>query len=337
MSVYEATATLSPKPAVILELAADDGVHAFDLSETGRVSLGRHHSNDLQLRSRRASTYHAEILSEVEGLVLRDMGSTNGTYVNDELVTRKKLRSGDIIRIGGLTLKVSLAPRPETSATARSEKFAVGTSGRILPSRGQAAAPEREGSEANDATLPDLLTELSRREASAAIRVRSEGREGKIVLRDGAVVHCEFGAARREKAMYRLLALDSGAYEIEQAPPPDTAPRSIHEPTDVLVVEGLQQVEALDKLSRKLPSVATELTLDETCGVAVNTLTGDEIAIYQQLIRWKTLARVLDESEMTDFMVLLLAHALLQKGFLRTSPPQATALEATVIQAPQPA
>jgi pSer/pThr/pTyr-binding forkhead associated (FHA) protein len=67
-----------------LLLATEKKVFGFDLLETFRVAIGRHDSNHLCFNSSNLSKYHAEILNEAEGLVLRDLGSTNGTYVNEE-------------------------------------------------------------------------------------------------------------------------------------------------------------------------------------------------------------------------------------------------------------
>lgn len=335
MSSLEATAVLAPSQAMLLHLETDRQVHAFDLSETFRVSVGRHPSNDVQLRSRRVSNYHAEILSEVDGLFVRDMGSTNGTYVNDENVRRRKLSSGDSIRIGGFTLVLRLVPRSDGGAEGEgpvSESFSVGTKGDLLPFRGQSSSPEgrREG------TLPDLLTELSRRGRSVLVGVRSDRGEGKIYLREGSLVHCELGAARCQKALYRLLALERGTYEIHEFPSAGAVQRTIEEAMDVLLVEGTQQFEALDKLAAKLPPMTCELHLNENCAAPVNTLTADELVVYRQLIRHQTVARVLEESEATDFMVLLLSHALLQKGFFRAPKGASPLLEETVIK-PSPA
>ena len=47
----------------LLLLATEQNVHAFALSETFRVALGRHDSNDVQLRSRSVSNFHAEIMN----------------------------------------------------------------------------------------------------------------------------------------------------------------------------------------------------------------------------------------------------------------------------------
>ncbi len=83
------------------------------------------------------------------------------------------------------------------------------------------------------------------------------------------------------------------------------------------MAEGMQQVEALDKLMAKLPATDAEILLDGSCTVAVNTLTADEVEIYQCLVRHQAIGRVLDESPMTDFMVLMVIHGLLQRGFFR--------------------
>jgi hypothetical protein len=336
MSTAEMTAIIAPNQAMVLELATDKEVHAFDMGEIFRVAVGRHHTNDIRLRSRRVSSYHAEILSEVEGLFVRDMGSTNGTYVNDEAVRRKKLTSGDCIRIGEFTLVVRLVPRSDgvDSVSENSERFPVGTVGKIFPFRGELSSEAPP--EPTDATLPELLTELSRRTSSALVTIRIQQEEAKIYFREGAVIHCEHGAVRNQKALYRLLALQRGSYQIDDLPAA-AVPRTIQEPTDDLVVEGMQQVEALDKLSSKLPPIEYELALNESCGIAVNTLTADELEIYLRLIRCQTVARVLDETPMTDFMVLLLSHALFQKGFFRSTRTTGPLLEETVINRPQPA
>jgi pSer/pThr/pTyr-binding forkhead associated (FHA) protein len=338
MSTMEMTAIIAPNHAMVLELATDKEVHAFDLSETFRVAVGRHHSNDIQLRSRRVSSSHAEILSEVEGLFVRDLGSTNGTYVNNEAVRRKKLSSGDSIRIGEFTLVVRLVPRSgdDESASEDIESFPVGTVGNILPQGQPSPEAPQAPRERTDTTLSALLTELSRRSGSALIAIRIQQEEAKIYLRAGALIHCEYGAVRRHKALYRLLALQRGSYEIHGLPAA-AVPQTIEEATDDLLVEGMQQVEALDKLSGKLPPIQYELALNESCGIAVNTLTADELEIYVRLIRCQTVARVLDESPMTDFMVLLLSHALFQKGFFRPTKTTGPVPEETVINRPQSA
>jgi hypothetical protein len=315
---------------MMLQLATESQVHAFDLSEKFRVAVGRHHSNDIQLRSRRVSSYHAEILSEVEGLFVRDLESTNGTFVNDEAVRRKKLSSGDEIRIGGFTLTVRLVPRDggEGEPESPREPFPAGSVGNLLPFR--TPPPEHQRP---DMTLPDLLNELSRARRSGVVAIRLQHDEGRIYLEEGAIVHCEYRSLRRQKALYRLLALERGTYEIQE-PPSAAVPRTIDGTTEDLVVEGMQQIEALDEIAAKLPPMMYELALDETCGLPVNSLSADELEIYRDLVRYPTIARVLDESEKTDFMVLFLTHGLLQKGFFRQTKTTGAIPEETMMNRP---
>lgn len=79
-----------------------------DGSDRGRVfaglhpplTIGREEGNSIQVNDERVSRFHLKIKHQDEGVVLTDLGSTNGTKVNGERVTLKKLRHGDMIQIG---------------------------------------------------------------------------------------------------------------------------------------------------------------------------------------------------------------------------------------------
>ena len=121
-----------PLHEMVLQLGTERQVHSFDLQETFRVAIGRHHTNDIQLRSNRVSNYHVKILNEADELLIRDMGSANGTYVNDESVRRQRLHTGDRIRIGSFQLSVTLVQRRRPK-TKLASPFHIGTVGNILP------------------------------------------------------------------------------------------------------------------------------------------------------------------------------------------------------------
>jgi ABC-type multidrug transport system ATPase subunit len=76
------------------------------VTTTSITTLGRHAANSVVLDHLRVSLCHAEIsLREDGGAVLRDLGSTHGTYRNGERVARLcLLRAGDRIGIGPYTL-----------------------------------------------------------------------------------------------------------------------------------------------------------------------------------------------------------------------------------------
>jgi hypothetical protein len=87
-------------PRLRVESAAGlrDGV-AYDLSD-GAV-LGRGDQVDIRLEDSFASTSHARLMPQGDVVVLEDLGSTNGTYLNGEpLRGPQPLHVGDRIRIG---------------------------------------------------------------------------------------------------------------------------------------------------------------------------------------------------------------------------------------------
>jgi len=72
---------------------------AYDLSDG--ALLGRGEQADIQLEDGFASSSHARLVAQGDVIVLEDLGSTNGTYLNGEpLSGPQPLHVGDKIRIG---------------------------------------------------------------------------------------------------------------------------------------------------------------------------------------------------------------------------------------------
>jgi signal transduction histidine kinase len=73
----------------------------FELPPTAAaVSIGREAGNMIQLDDHEISRRHAEIRRVGDALVVGDLKSSNGTFVNDVRVERSELDSGDRIRVG---------------------------------------------------------------------------------------------------------------------------------------------------------------------------------------------------------------------------------------------
>src|SRR5918992_4509584 len=66
-----------------------------------KLTIGRSSRNDICIGDPFASRLHAELRSEGEQVLLVDMGSANGTYLNGQRVSGTvKLEVGDLVRIG---------------------------------------------------------------------------------------------------------------------------------------------------------------------------------------------------------------------------------------------
>ena len=87
-------------------LAGPDQGKSFDVREFPAL-IGRDTGNAVRLNDDMASRRHAELLFHDGRLILRDLLSTNGTFLNDELVSEVEFKGGDRIRVGKSILEVS--------------------------------------------------------------------------------------------------------------------------------------------------------------------------------------------------------------------------------------
>jgi len=99
-----------PDTGIFLRIDEGPGAgQAYVLSQGGVYLIGRDGA-DIELDDRKVSRKHAEIgLYGPEAYVLRDLASTNGTYVNGRRIGEKhKLQNGDVIRVGETTLQFTM-------------------------------------------------------------------------------------------------------------------------------------------------------------------------------------------------------------------------------------
>ena len=67
--------------------------------------IGRSSKCDIQIDQESISRNHSKIVNTGKSILVRDLGSTNGTYVNDEPIDEYVLRDGDLIKIGRTIFK----------------------------------------------------------------------------------------------------------------------------------------------------------------------------------------------------------------------------------------
>lgn len=69
------------------------------------INIGREEDNNIALSDLSISGYHAVIKKENNRVWVEDLGSTNGTLVNDIAVNKKHLKNGDMVMIGQLNIR----------------------------------------------------------------------------------------------------------------------------------------------------------------------------------------------------------------------------------------
>lgn len=107
-TVVTAISKISDRPAAkeacLVVIYGLDLGRKFNLTRA-QIIIGRSSKADIQIDQEAVSRNHCKIINSNGSIVLRDMGSTNGTYINDELIDEYLLRDGDFIKVGRCIFK----------------------------------------------------------------------------------------------------------------------------------------------------------------------------------------------------------------------------------------
>jgi pSer/pThr/pTyr-binding forkhead associated (FHA) protein len=107
-----------------------DSPLAFELTP-GLNTLGRNPTNDFRISDPSLSSFHAELTVEGEKIRVRDLGSTNGTFIDEQRIQDAELLDHHVLRLGNVRLQleeVTVVP----IAPPKSDRAAVTTTGAIL-------------------------------------------------------------------------------------------------------------------------------------------------------------------------------------------------------------
>lgn len=84
-----------------------------------KITIGRVEDNTFPIADLSVSSHHCEILLQGNDVIVRDLNSTNGTYINGEKITEAGLKPGQVLRLGQVELRL------ETEAPAGAPKKAI--------------------------------------------------------------------------------------------------------------------------------------------------------------------------------------------------------------------
>ena len=140
-----------------------DGARQGTAIEISRpLSIGSNQSSDLHLRDAAVSWNHARVWAEGSDVLVEDLGSANGTLVNDMPIQRAVLGPGDVLKVGNSRLAV--AGSEASSPTAAGKK--AGQGGSILTELEEAKKALQKEEEENRA----LRGETNEQKEALALR-----------------------------------------------------------------------------------------------------------------------------------------------------------------------
>jgi pSer/pThr/pTyr-binding forkhead associated (FHA) protein len=100
---------------------------------TDRTTIGRVEDNTFQIADASVSSHHCEVHLRGDEIFIRDLNSTNGTFINDARVAESVLKPGQILKLGQVELKLEAEGAAAASITAPTPAKKVVDSTMIIP------------------------------------------------------------------------------------------------------------------------------------------------------------------------------------------------------------
>lgn len=123
--------------ALLIRVSPDGKAQPVPLTND-RTLIGRLDDCQVRIRSGKISRHHCEIVNDGISLVLKDLGSSNGTFLNQSRIAEEtELESGDLISVGSLVFMIQIDGNPEEFEPAA--LYAKGLPAKPEPAPGQEA------------------------------------------------------------------------------------------------------------------------------------------------------------------------------------------------------
>ena len=83
-----------------IEVLTDGETVSVQSFPPGRIIVGRSPDNEIYIKSKFVSRHHAQLVSDDEGCVIEDLNSTNGVFIDERQIKKRRLRNGDVVSLG---------------------------------------------------------------------------------------------------------------------------------------------------------------------------------------------------------------------------------------------
>lgn len=271
----------------------------FPLKPNRELIIGRSSELDMVLVEDMVSRKHAKISTLNDQVIIQDLGSTNGTFVNGEKIKRVRLREGDRILIG--TSIIKLVAIDGEAAGVAAPAFQGGGSPTPSPKRTVSGARSMAGT-IDEIPLPDLMQLLSTSKKSGVLEVQTDTDFGRIYLRKGQIYYATINDSfeiKPRKAVLRMLAWESGAFELQ---PPDDREflDELTESTEALLMEAMRQVDEIRRVDDDLPAPSAILSIVKPLETPLRDLKPEQLDLLQAVLNHGTMRAVIDRAPVTD-------------------------------------
>jgi pSer/pThr/pTyr-binding forkhead associated (FHA) protein len=289
----------------------------YPLPGDKEIVIGRGGELDIVLVEDMVSRKHAKITTQGGKIVLQDLGSTNGTFVNGEKIKRARLKEGDRVLIGTSILKLITAADAKNQLAGTREEFnatldAIGRSGagKIDVTKGELA----------ELPLPDVLTLISSNKKSGVLEVNGDNDAGRVYFKGGKIFYAILNdneSLGPTKALFRMVAFETGSYELKPATDEEFM-LELEMPTDELVADAVREMNELKGLRSDLPELEDMLKVAKPLKPPLSKLQPDELDVLQIALNDGFFQSVLDKSPFNDLKTAQIVKGLLDREYLRS-------------------
>jgi len=274
------------------------------------IVVGRSSDLDMVLVEEMVSRKHARIAYEDDAIVIEDLGSTNGTFVNGEKIKRAQLKEGDRVLIGTSILKVIVVEGPP-SEHARPNLEVVAAQRRTSPRTMSGAIDE--------VPLPDLLQLFSTSKKSGTLVVRTEEDVGRIYLKKGVISYAtinDLDDLPPIKCIFRMLTWLKGLFDFDPAETKEFA-KPVEVTVQEVLMESMRQLDELNEFRDQLPALSARLVVETPLVRPLRDLAPNDLDVLQLAHNFGKFGVVLDRSESSDVETARIVLRLIDNHYLR--------------------
>ncbi|MBN2713528.1 MAG: FHA domain-containing protein [Planctomycetes bacterium] len=216
------------------------GAGFIRIHEDDVIKMGRTEDNDVVVRDTFASRHHAVVRSHTGRVIIQDLESRNGTWVNGERVDTAELKDGDRLEFGS---QIYIYRDVENSEDQHLELFDfldnnVDTAAIVTP---DSAIPKNDfGGSVSAMPILEIcqMAELSRRSGMLIVHPK-KGEEGKLYFDNGQIIHASTESLKGEDAAFEILARKDGSFRFHAMP--ERVEKNISRITSALLLEAMRR------------------------------------------------------------------------------------------------
>ncbi len=287
----------------------------FPIAADREIYIGRSNELDVVLVEDMVSRKHARISWNNDALIIEDLGSTNGTFVNGEKIKRARLKEGDRVLVGTSIVRVAMIDTPAGMSTANEAEARA----KLQTAATRSTSVKTMTGSIDELPLVDLLQLFATSKKSGVLVVTHDDDVGRLFLRKGQIAfasineNTELGPL---KSIYRLLTWDTGTFEM-QGPDDREFAEELSLSTEAILMEGMRHLDEVRRLQPQLPALTARLVVPQPLTPALKDLTEKELVLFQLAWNAGRVGTILDRSRFSDLETWEIVLKLTQKQYLR--------------------